>query len=225
MSSFLPAAGNRQNLQTETQRRSIREWAREGERKRTRSVERKKRQTHRPLSHTSSVTERERNKQVCCAAFPLPRPLLLLLSVGGAWLMKDSYMQPVAFTLTEQENLSAALISFSPTATFPPPSPPPRFFFLHPLLLLAAGSKRSQNDAGGVDHGGVWCSCSRPTGGGGHLGLLGCPFQTSSNSQTGGRSVLGSFGLTSSLSFCLFCSPFDRRHSQIFPMTFIYFSF
>lgn len=64
-------------------------------------------------------------------------------------------MQPVAFTLTEQENLSAALISFSPTAAFPPPSPPPHFFFLHPLLLLAAGSKRSQNDAGGVDHGGV----------------------------------------------------------------------
>lgn len=38
-------------------------------------------------------------------------------------------MQPVAFTLTEQENLSAALISFSPTAAFPPPSPPPHFFF------------------------------------------------------------------------------------------------
>uniref|UniRef100_A0A3Q4GCZ6 Rab-GAP TBC domain-containing protein n=1 Tax=Neolamprologus brichardi TaxID=32507 RepID=A0A3Q4GCZ6_NEOBR len=70
----------------------------------THSVEGKKKQTHRPLSHTSSVTER--NKQVCCTALSLPPPLLL--SLGGARLLRDS---PPPHC--QEQNLSAALFSSS----------------------------------------------------------------------------------------------------------------
>lgn len=125
----------------------------------THSVEGKKKQTHRPLSHTSSVTER--NKQVCCTALSLPPPLLL--SLGGARLLRDS---PPPHC--QEQNLSAALFSSS----------------------SLPGASGSQDDAGGVYHGGVRCSRSRPTGRGGRLGVLGCPFQTSPSSQTSGRSVL-----------------------------------
>lgn len=115
-----------------------------------------------------------------CVVLPLlltPPP-----AVGGAKLTRDSCKQPVtSFTFREEPDLSAALLSFS-TSTTPPPRP------------LSSSSPpschRSQNDAGGVYHGGVRCPRSRPTRGGGHLGTLGRPLPTSPHSQTGGRSVL-----------------------------------
>lgn len=78
----------------------------------THSVEGKKKQTHRPLSHTSSVTER--NKQVCCTALSLPPPLLF--SLGGARLLRDSQAAARRLLLTAR-NKTCRLHS----PAFPPP--------------------------------------------------------------------------------------------------------
>lgn len=130
--------------------------------------------------HRGRERERERDKQVCCTTLSLHPPLLL--SVGGALLLRDSWKQPVASSsLREKQNLSAARSLFLLHRLFSSSAPT--------LLLGASGS---QDDAGGVHHGGIWCSCSRPSGWGGYSGLLGCPLQTSPNSKTGGRSVLQS---------------------------------
>ena len=66
-------------------------------------------------------------------------------------------------------------------------------------LIFHLHHSSTQNDAGGVYHGGVRCPRSWPSGGGGHLGMLGRPLPTSPNSQTGGRSV----SVTGCFWFCI----------------------
>lgn len=149
---------------------------------------------------------------MCCAALlpPAPPP-----AVGGAKLTRDSCEQPVtSFTLREEPDLSAALLSLSTSTTTPPP--PPR-----PLSSSSPPScRRSQNDAGGVYHGGIRCPRSRPTGGGGHLGALDRPLPTSPNSQTGGRSV----SLTGCFWFCVLVGlvpvPLAVCRSELFLLVF-----
>lgn len=113
----LKRAGDRSGQGAIAREAQMRE-ARQQQQGSTHSVEGKKKQTHRPLSHTSSVTER--NKQVCCTALSLPPPLLL--SLGGARLLRDSK--------------AAARLLRSLPGTKPVGCTLPLF------LLLAAGSKR-----------------------------------------------------------------------------------
>ncbi|KAI9517458.1 hypothetical protein NQZ68_004675 [Dissostichus eleginoides] len=77
-----------------------------------------------PMFAEFHVTEREREEQTGVLYYTLAPPPLLL-SVGGAWLLRDSRKQPfVSSTLREKLNLSAALLYFyfSDISLPPPPS-------------------------------------------------------------------------------------------------------
>lgn len=125
------------------------------------------------LSHTSSVSGR--NKQVCCTALFPPAPSQQWAGPDSRGTLVSSHLPP---SVTERSRTCQLHSSH-----FPPPPPLP----LPSSSPPSCG--RAQNDAGGVYHGGVRCPRSRPTGGGGRLGVPGRPLPTSQNSKIGGRSA------------------------------------
>lgn len=153
------------------------------------------------VTHFLRYTERETNRCVVRPSrSPAPRPL------SGWGLAQEGFLRAASRLLHSQRE--AKPVSCTPLLLYCFSS---LFFFILSSSLLLWG-QRSQYDAGGVHHGGVRCSCSRPTSRGGHLGLLGRPLQTSQKSQTGGRSVISSLefflsltGLISSCSVSFVC--------------------
>lgn len=173
-----------------------------------------------------------------CPLSPPPPPSLCGRGPDPEGLLKAA--SRLLQSRRETKPVSCSPFSFSTTS--------PSSSFPRPVLLLAAGSKTSQDDAGGVHHGGIRCSCSRPTGRGGHVGLLGRPLETSQNSQTGGRFRLPlpfislaewlsfffvSFclllshpsALSSPGAFSVFLFTYDGRRSLIVLLTFMTYHF